>query len=45
MILGLHAADPRLITLGASGIVASTLMLARIHRTTRRQPTALPANG
>ena len=45
MIFGLHAADPRLITLGASGIIASTLMLARIHRTTRRQQTALPANG
>jgi hypothetical protein len=45
MIFGLHAADPRLATLGASGIIASTLMLARIHRTTRRQPTALPANG
>jgi uncharacterized protein with PQ loop repeat len=45
MIFGLHAADPRLVTLGASGIIASTLMLARIHRTTRRQQTALPANG
>ena len=45
MIFGLHAADPRLITLGASGIIASTLMLARIHRTTRGQQTALPANG
>ena len=45
MIFGLHAADPRLMTLGASGIIASTLMLARIHRTTRGQQTALPANG
>ena len=45
MIFGLHAADPRLITLGASGIIASILMLARIHRTTRGQQTALPANG
>src|SRR6266705_811700 len=33
MIFGLHAADPRLITLGASGIIVSVLMLARIHRT------------
>jgi uncharacterized protein with PQ loop repeat len=45
MIFGLHTADPRLITLGASGIVVSVLMLARIHRTTRRQRSALPANG
>jgi uncharacterized protein with PQ loop repeat len=42
MIFGLHAADPRLITLGASGIIVSTLMLARIHRATR---DPLPANG
>ena len=55
MIFGLHAADSRLITLGASGIVASTLMLARIHgprdvsngpareRMTRRQHSAQQA--
>ena len=45
MIFGLHAADPRLITLGASGIIAGTLMLARIHRTTRRhvRPSPSPA--
>jgi uncharacterized protein with PQ loop repeat len=42
MIFGLHAADPRLITLGASGIVVSTLMLARIYRATREP---LPASG
>jgi uncharacterized protein with PQ loop repeat len=42
MIFGLHAADPRLITLGASGIIVSTLMLARIYRATR---ASLPANG
>jgi len=42
MIFGLHAADPRLITLGSSGIIVSTLMLARIHRATR---DPLPANG
>ena len=35
MIFGLHTTDPRLITLGASGIIVSVLMLARIHRTTR----------
>ena len=32
MIFGLHASDPRLITLGASGIIVSTLLLARIHQ-------------
>jgi hypothetical protein len=32
MIFGLHAADRRLVTLGAIGIITSTLMLARIHR-------------
>ena len=42
MIFGLHAADPRLITLGASGIIVSALMLARIYRATR---DPLPANG
>ena len=45
MIFGLHTADPRLITLGASGIIVSALMLARIHRTTERRRTVLPANG
>jgi hypothetical protein len=32
-IFGLHQPDPRLITLGVTGVTASTLMLARIHRT------------
>ena len=45
MSFGLHAADPRLITLGASGIIVSALMLARIHRTTRSGRPVLPANG
>jgi len=45
MIFGLHTADPRLITLGASGIIVSVLMLARIHRTAGRRRSALPANG
>ena len=35
LTFGLHTADPRLITLGTSGIIVSTLMLARIHRTAR----------
>ena len=42
MIFGLHTADPRLITLGTSGIIVSTLMLARIYRVAREP---LPANG
>ena len=41
LTFGLHTADPRLITLGTSGIIVSTLMLARIHRATR---PALPAS-
>jgi uncharacterized protein with PQ loop repeat len=45
LTFGLHTSDPRLITLGTSGIIVSALMLARIHRTTRRRRTALPANG
>ena len=45
MIFGLHTADPRLITLGASGIIASALMLGRIHRTARTGRPTLPANG
>ena len=42
MVFGLHTSDPRLITLGTSGIIVSALMLARIHRTARRP---LPASG
>jgi uncharacterized protein with PQ loop repeat len=42
LTFGLHSADPRLITLGTSGIIVSALMLARIHRTARRP---LPASG
>ena len=45
MIFGLHTADPRLITLGTSGIIVSALMLARIHRTTRSGRPVLPASG
>ena len=45
LTFGLHTADPRLITLGTSGIIVSALMLARIHRTTRSGRLALPASG
>jgi len=38
-IFGVHRADPRLIILGITGVTASILMLARIHRTNRK-PTA-----
>ena len=45
MIFGLHTDDPRLITLGASGIIVSVLMLARIHRTSSSGQPALPGSG
>jgi hypothetical protein len=35
LTFGLHTADPRLITLGTSGIIVSVLMLARIYRAAR----------
>jgi hypothetical protein len=31
-VFGIHKPDPRLITLGFTGVTASVLMLARIHR-------------
>ena len=37
-VFGLHQADPRLLTLGITGITASALMLARIRRTSQTQP-------
>jgi hypothetical protein len=37
-IFGLHQPDPRLITLGVTGVTASTLMLARIRPTRRHEP-------
>jgi hypothetical protein len=37
-IFGLHQSDPRLLTLGVTGVTASVLMLARIRRTRRTQP-------
>jgi uncharacterized protein with PQ loop repeat len=36
-IFGVHKSDPRLMILGFTGVVASLLMLARIHRTTEVQ--------
>jgi uncharacterized protein with PQ loop repeat len=37
-IFGVHRSDPRLITLGVTGVTASTLMLARIRYTRRHEP-------
>ena len=37
-IFGLHRSDPRLVTLGVTGVTASALMLARIRRTRRTRP-------
>lgn len=37
---GLHKSDPRLITLGASGVIASALMLVRIRSVFRSQAAA-----
>jgi uncharacterized protein with PQ loop repeat len=37
-IFGVHKPDPRLITLGITGVTASALMLARIRRTSRHEP-------
>ena len=40
LTFGLHESDTRLITLGLTGVTASALMLARIHRTARREQLA-----
>jgi hypothetical protein len=37
-IFGVHRSDPRLITLGVTGVTASALVLARIRRTRRHEP-------
>jgi uncharacterized protein with PQ loop repeat len=42
MTFGVHKADPRLITLGVTGVTASLLMLARIHRTSENQRRRTP---
>jgi hypothetical protein len=38
-VFGVHQSDPRLIILGLTGVAASLLMLARIRRTTKIQPS------
>jgi uncharacterized protein with PQ loop repeat len=41
LTFGLYKSDPRLITLGLTGVTASAVMLTRIHRTSKRErPTA-----
>ena len=41
-IFGVHQSDPRLTTLGVTGVTASVLMLARIRRTSRTEPLRSP---
>ena len=41
-IFGVHQPDPRLITLGVTGVTASVLMLARIRHTRRNEPLRRP---
>jgi hypothetical protein len=43
-IFGLHQTDPRLITLGITGVTASALMLARIRHTRRNEPLRRPTH-
>jgi uncharacterized protein with PQ loop repeat len=51
LTFGLYKSDPRLITLGLTGVTASALMLARIHRTSKPAgpkvpgPASCPAPG
>ena len=42
-IFGVHEPDPRLITLGVTGVTASVLMLARIRRSSRHEPLSADA--
>ena len=42
LTFGLYKSDPRLITLGLTGVTASMLMLGRIYRTSRRERPAAP---
>ena len=41
LIFGLYKSDPRLITLGLTGVTASALMLARIRRAGRQEQASL----
>jgi len=41
-VFGVHKSDPRLMILGVTGVAASLLMLARIHRTSEIQRSTAP---
>jgi hypothetical protein len=43
-IFGAHQSDPRLLTLGVTGVTASALMLARIRRTSRNKALRRPTH-
>jgi hypothetical protein len=45
MVFGIHKSDPRLITLGLTGITASVLMLTRIHRASGNEHPPAPARA
>lgn len=45
LTFGLHKSDPRLITLGVTGVVASALMLARIRWTGKPERSAVGSPG
>jgi uncharacterized protein with PQ loop repeat len=45
LVFGLHKSDPRLVTLGVTGITASALMLARIRWATGGKTRPRPAAG
>jgi len=42
LTFGLYKSDPRLITLGLTGVTACALMLGRIHHTSRRERRTAP---
>ena len=45
LTFGLYKSDPRLITLGLTGVTASALMLARIHRTGQQERSRVHRTG
>jgi hypothetical protein len=44
-VFGIHKSDPRLITLGLTGVTAAALMLTRIHRTSGNEQPASAARA
>jgi uncharacterized protein with PQ loop repeat len=44
-VFGIYQSDPRLIVLGATGVAASLLVLARVARPRARTPTGTPATS